>query len=319
MMLILWTIALLSITAAAPYNIPDYLVVGQQKCGTSTLFNVLRNNSHVLAHKEKELLWWASDNTLTSCDRSVNEYLRFFDSYNKSGGKVLGEFSSTYFSCYCCPQLLKTLNPNLKIVILLREPVARSLSRYLEQKIRKTAPFHTRTEIFNTFDSYVDNDIVSIQDCLLQTKRLPSDNLELQNWSYQQCYGRSTVVGYSAYDIFLSHWLKYFPAEQLLVLYSADLMRNPLASLQTVENFLGVPNHHYAKEGVYARYNSLGCYGWHDQCNSSAAGFAAQTESLQNVTKLVSFLKPHMVRFKQLISNTPRFHAPDDFFKRFDR
>lgn len=44
----------------------------------------------------------------------------------------------------CCPplQVLKTLNPSIKIVVMLRDPVKRALSRFIEQQRNQNFPLH---------------------------------------------------------------------------------------------------------------------------------------------------------------------------------
>lgn len=294
-------------------NIPDYLVIGQQKCGTSTLYEYIKRNPNILVHKEKELLWWSSDNTLTSCDRSVEQYLRFFDSFNKTG-KVLGEFSTAYFSCYCCAQVIRTINPAMKIIVMLREPVSRSLSRYLEQKLRKTAPFYIRANIFQTFETYVADDIQGIRGCLSVTREM-EDNKDLISWQTQQCYGRSTVVGYSAYDVFLKNWLALFPPEQLLVIYTSEFAEAPLNTLRAIEKFLGVPPFEYDSSLFKLRFNGLGCYGWHEKCPSTASN--ARAQEAVNSTDIVAFLQPHMKEFKRIATEILKKPPPRNMFENF--
>ncbi|PNH09649.1 hypothetical protein TSOC_003734 [Tetrabaena socialis] len=47
---------------------------------------------------------------------------------------ILGDWSTTYLSCPCCAAVLRMLNPALKVIIMLRDPVKRALSRFIEQQ-----------------------------------------------------------------------------------------------------------------------------------------------------------------------------------------
>ena len=49
-------------------------------------------------------------------------------------GEILGDFTATHFSCPCCPERFHSINPDLKLIVMLREPRSRAESRYREQQ-----------------------------------------------------------------------------------------------------------------------------------------------------------------------------------------
>ena len=60
------------------------------------------------------------------------------------------------------------------------------------------------------------------------------------------------LLGWSAYDVFLSNYLAHFPPRQLLVLYASQLATQPAAAVAQLEAFLGVPPGNYSRLGAAA-------------------------------------------------------------------
>ncbi|KXZ45415.1 hypothetical protein GPECTOR_55g321 [Gonium pectorale] len=65
---------------------------------------------------------------------------------------LVGDWSATHFSCICCPMVFKTLNPKMKLMVMLRDPIQRVLSRFLEQKRGKHLPFYSQVLVLYTDD-----------------------------------------------------------------------------------------------------------------------------------------------------------------------
>jgi Sulfotransferase domain len=99
---------------------PDFFIVGAPKCGTTSIFDYLAQHPEVFLPR-KEVHFFGSD--LNSTNRNLNEaeYLRLFGSV-KSELRV-GEASVWYFYSELAPQEIKTLSPDARIIISLRNPV----------------------------------------------------------------------------------------------------------------------------------------------------------------------------------------------------
>lgn len=124
-------------------NIPDFLIVGAAKSGTSSLHSYLRRHPDVyMPEKRKELYFW---HIATNTNRSIiehigggeiptrlNEYLEYFKGARED--QITGEACPSYL--YFHDHVLKNLKrhhanwQDVKIVIILREPVSRIISQY---------------------------------------------------------------------------------------------------------------------------------------------------------------------------------------------
>ncbi|GIL51859.1 hypothetical protein Vafri_7772 [Volvox africanus] len=293
------------------YKPIDYAVVGQQKCGTSTLWNILTLNPAVkwVGHGKESFFFSGEMPRTTLCDNLVEDFLTQVAVQRLKLNRtdmLIGDWSATHFSCSCCPAALKSLNANLKIIILLRDPVQRALSRFVEQKRSIRMPFHKTVENL-TFPEFVKLEVAALKGCVtraasLQQPRpqLPAGptqstrgqqravgeeplvgwglGLDIVRWMEMQCYSRSNIIGWSVYDVFLENYLAHFPKEQVLVLYTDDLSTQPLESFQRVEAFLGAPPHLYDNSVLDLVFNSNDCYHW--RCARKKGDVSNQTSLL---------------------------------------
>ncbi|GLI65143.1 hypothetical protein VaNZ11_008544 [Volvox africanus] len=283
----------------------DYAVLGQQKSGTSTLWMHLKSHPDIAwVGKSKETLWFNGDYARTTlCDNDLEYYQRtimYVRTVHNRAHVLVGDWSATHLSCLCCPLVFKMMNPKIKLLVVLREPVERALSRFMEQKVLDFGACHK--EVLNeTFASYVTKELQQLQRCRKMAARYriasqlehelerttgtelppsspPSSQMLLQqspkygwgatmdlgHWMAAQCVAKSNIIGWSVYDVFLENYLAHFPHEQVQVLYTDDLAAHPLGVIRRVEAFLRVPPGNYTDEKLAVIYNSRGCYSW--QC-----------------------------------------------------
>ena len=124
-------------------SVPDFMIVGAAKCGTTTLFGILGSHpqifiptnkepwffSHVDEDIEKIVLGPQKDMIVND----VNEYLKLYDGRGPS--EVCGDASTSYLYDYeKTIENIKRLRAsweNLKIIVVIRDPVERAYSHYL--------------------------------------------------------------------------------------------------------------------------------------------------------------------------------------------
>ncbi|KAG2493573.1 hypothetical protein HYH03_008092 [Edaphochlamys debaryana] len=255
------------------------------------------------------------------CDKHLEPYQREAATWRLRLNRtdiLIGDWSASYFSCICCPPLLKTLNPDIKIIVMLRDPVDRALSRFVEQKRVPNGPFRKQVEN-STFAEWAATELVSLRDCISRAERFRGPapagagpftgwgaGWTLGEWMEAQCLARSNLLGWSAYSVFLGNWLAHIPPERLLVLYTVDLSADPLAVLRRVEAFLGVRQHTYDPQRLGLVFNARDCYNWRcskpqkevgpvDKADGAAAG-GHEGPFKQAHAELVRFFRPYMQR-----------------------
>jgi hypothetical protein len=104
-------------------ELPDFLVIGAQKAGTTALYAYLRWHPSIAGPFWKEVSFfdrhWA---------RGEAWYRGQFPL--RSSGKVVGEASPSYVFHPLAPKRVFSLVPEVKLIVLLREPGDRAYSQY---------------------------------------------------------------------------------------------------------------------------------------------------------------------------------------------
>ena len=174
--------------------VPISSTSGTSKAGSTWLFNVLASHPDVFLASSKGLYYFDAH-----FDRGEDWYLGHFDGSEDSLSR--GEISHSYLSSPEAPERIARLNPDVRLLVCLREPVDRAFSDYLD--LRKNQ-----------------QDEGSFEDALDHHPRLLD-----RGW-----YARH-----------LRRYLEVFPREQLLVQLFDDLKADPQRYADEVFDFLGVP------------------------------------------------------------------------------
>jgi len=108
---------------------PDLFVAGAPRCGTSSIWSYLDQHPQIFMSRLKEPHFFTDRkprNVPTVSDEAV--YLRLFD--GAAAGQLRGEASPTYLASPQAPGRIARVNPDARIVVVLRNPVARAYSAY---------------------------------------------------------------------------------------------------------------------------------------------------------------------------------------------
>jgi lipopolysaccharide transport system ATP-binding protein len=104
-------------------TIPDFIIVGTQKGGTSSLYSFLCQHPNIKAAARKEVHYFD-----TYFEHGISWYTRWFPDLAQSDRT--GEVSPFYlFHPHVASSIVKALL-SVKIIVLLREPVFRVYSHY---------------------------------------------------------------------------------------------------------------------------------------------------------------------------------------------
>ena len=119
----------------ANINLPNLLIVGAAKCGTTSLHNYLKQHPDIFmtAHKEPHFLINSEIGT-----RRVHKAVTTLEAYKKMfetdrDYRYKGESSVMYlaFPEFSINNIKKYLDPDVKIIIMLRSPIERAFAGYL--------------------------------------------------------------------------------------------------------------------------------------------------------------------------------------------
>lgn len=119
---------------------PDFLIAGAQRCGTTTLFRQLREHPNVVTSRLLKGAHWFD----TGWDRPASWYWGHFPLRvtervlaARRGGPVLtGEASPYYLFHPLAGERIARMLPDVRVVVLLRDPVGRAWSHYQHEVAR---------------------------------------------------------------------------------------------------------------------------------------------------------------------------------------
>jgi hypothetical protein len=200
----------------------DFLVIGAQRSGTTSLWNALASHPELQLPSSKEAPFFSHDEQFA---RGLDWYMEEF--FAETGPQLLRGTASPHYMMGG-PQAdvaeiarrIRATAPAVKLIAILREPIARAQShhRMVVHRGRETRSFEEAVRA-----------LLEPQ-ALELARRHP---LEMQPYIVQGEYGR-----------ILGAYLEVFPREQLHVLLTADLEAEPLQTLRAVFAFLGVSDSH---------------------------------------------------------------------------
>ncbi len=121
---------------------PTFVGIGGQKTASTWTYMVLREHPEICMSEMKEIHYFSQE-----YDRGEDWYLSFFESCENA--KVAGEFSVTYYRNPEVRERIHRFNPQMKILMNLRDPVERSFShyRFKSQLGQYTEPFDEALDV----------------------------------------------------------------------------------------------------------------------------------------------------------------------------
>jgi len=230
-----------------PAKMPNFLVIGAQKCGTTWLHKQLSLHPDVFlpANKELEFFSWAP----SLQPSGIDAYLRHFQ--DAGAAQAVGEVTASYFwshspSPWCVmPEGFQTripravhdiLGADVKLIVAIRHPARRAISAYLHYlSFGELSPTATFEE--------------------------------------SMLYGGIIDMGF--YARHLAAWLEVFDLSQIKVLtLEKDIEARPSVALSQLCEFLGIRQYpigmigldqvvfggipkHYSRDGVFADVRTL--------------------------------------------------------------
>ncbi len=187
-----------------PGRLPDFLIIGAAKSGTSSLHRYLSDHPKAFGSNPKEPCFF---------DEAVNWH-RGFDWYRglfaDSDEDQLCFESSTNYTRYPqvpkVPERIAACMPKVKLIYLMRHPVERAYSHYVHRFTKEVYP---QQPIDIPFEEFVREDPMCLDG--------------------------------SDYAMQIDRYLEYFERSQLLLLTQDELETDPSALLAKVQAFLGLP------------------------------------------------------------------------------
>lgn len=216
--------------------LPDYLIIGAQRCGTTSLHHYLVQHPGVLPARftkgvhwfdvayGKPQSWYRANFPTTRRRRAASQRL--------GHPVVTGEASPYYLFHPEIPQRAATVLPDARIIAVLRDPVARAWSHFHHETKRGFEAL--------TFEEALDAEPARLAGAAAALTSDDGTHFSHQHHSY---------VARGRYAEQLDRWYGHFAEDQILVLFSSELQDDTAETMMRVHRFLGLPELSTATEG----------------------------------------------------------------------
>ncbi|XP_026288735.1 heparan sulfate glucosamine 3-O-sulfotransferase 6 [Frankliniella occidentalis] len=248
-------------------KLPDALVIGVKKGGTRALLEFIRLHPDV---------------------RAAGSEIHFFDRHYPKGyhwyrkhmpptleGQITIEKTPSYFVIREVPQRVYEMNPAMKILVVVRDPVTRAISDYTQVVSKNTTIPKFEDLAFKNGSQFG----------LVDTTWIP--------------------IRIGVYVRHLERWLHYFPLKQIHFVSGERLIVDPAAEIANVQDFLGLKRvitekHFYfnTTKGFHCLKKSEGHSSPH--CLGKTKGRNHPPIDSAAIERLREFYRPFNVRFYQV-------------------
>ncbi len=213
--------AQLSAKADPKHWAPDFLIVGAQKAGTTALHHFLLQHPEIV--KQRGEVHFFDERF----GKGAKWYQRRFPS-DQNPNHLICDKSPYYLMHPTVPQRVHSLYPNVKILIVLRNPVDRAYSQFWMNKRSATK------EPFATFEEAID----------AEKNRLKGEEKKISNNPLYPCRTHRiySYLGRGVYVKQIKRWLALFPREQIFIVDSNKLRNQPEDTMSQIFGFLGLPD-----------------------------------------------------------------------------
>ena len=221
--------------------LPDFLIIGAQKSGTTTLYTYLNQHPAVAQAFTQEVHYFD-----LNFHRGLSWYRAHFPTYLHARGirralganLLTGEASAYYlFHPRVCERVWATI-PHVRLIIVLRDPVERAWAQYLQNRATKLEDL--------AFEDAIDRE----EERLAGERRRLIEDESATSFSYRE----HSYLSRGIYVDQIRPWMELFPREQIHIVSSEELLfRDPASIIAQVQDFLALPRRPLEHLRIYPR------------------------------------------------------------------
>ncbi len=202
--------------------LPNFLIVGAPKAGTTSLYHYLRQHPQVFMSPLKEPRYFAyvgakpsgtgpgDAQSSSAVVTTHSEYVKLFEGAH--GYKASGEASPNYLYSPEAPAEIARMLPDVRLIAILRNPIDRAYSHFM----------HLRRDGRETVTD------------LLEACGMEDDRIS-RGWEWSWHYRRAGLYGEQ-----IRRYLENFPADAMHIVLFEDLKENAQETLAGICRFIGV-------------------------------------------------------------------------------
>jgi hypothetical protein len=206
--------------------LPDFLILGAQKAGTTTLYDAVSAGRYIAGAARKEVHFFDFN-----WEKGDGWYRGWFPTATELGTdsgerRLTGEATPYYLFHPLVPMRVKETIPDARFIVLLREPATRAASHW-------------------AMNVRVGNEKKGFEEAIgLEPSRLDgeADLIHAGRTGKRHPHRIHSYMARGRYAEQIERWLEAFPKDRFLFLKSEDLWKNPTSGMSRVLQFLGLPD-----------------------------------------------------------------------------
>ncbi|XP_063967261.1 uncharacterized protein LOC129278760 [Lytechinus pictus] len=264
-------------------RVPKVIGIGMERCGTTALSFFLRMHPDIVHAKPKDVYYWNHHP-----DRSLDWYRNRMPISSKY--QVTMEYTPSYILSHEVPHLIKEVVPDMKFIVMIRDPIERAMSHYLYMRHTKRPEYLTYIAPQPGAPAKAYQGASFEATVLTKTGDIFKDNAVIEN---------------AIYESHLRRWFDIFPRKQFLIIDEGLFSKDPVSILQQVEDFIGISkfftNYHVyfdRDRGVFCRRVPT------KYCSKRSIKNVHPPIPQYAIKKLREFYRPYNVRLEKLLNRT---------------
>ncbi len=237
---------------------PSFMIIGERKCGTSSLYRYLIEHPEVLPAKVKEPAFFSKP--IGYIRRNFQDYLSFFPStkdqkitlswpelskdgtlidedidylIDSSKSYITGEASANTFSTVH-PSKVHEFFPDMKFIVMVREPIARAISQHA---------MYRRYKKEGRKGSWLVGS--------------PKRDLKIEKYAHQLGLERGPFLAPGKYINNFRKWFQWFNQSQFLIINMHEMESQGQQVMNTLCDFLEIQHYDFSYI-LEKRFNSAG-------------------------------------------------------------
>jgi len=224
-------------TLGSFHVLPDFLLIGAARSGSTSLYQGLVEHPNIHTSKTKEIQFFG-----TKYPRGINWYRYNFPSkFKKFSAKIkkekfiTGEGTIRSLDYPHVPKLVKQIIPNVKLILILRNPIDRAYSNYNSAVKNKKMTL--------SFEDAIKTEEARIKGEMEKMKE------DMNYISYK--YSLNAFLNRGKYYFAIKRWMDIFPKNQFFIIKSEDFFENTKKVFDKLHEFLGVSKFDFNPDVIY--------------------------------------------------------------------
>jgi hypothetical protein len=211
--------------------LPDFIIVGAQKSGTSSLYYYLTQHPKIITASKKEIHFFDKNFM-----KGIKWYRKHFPlSVRFSKETITGEASPYYLFHPRVAQRISQTLPNVKIIVLLRNPTERAISHYWHE-VREGREKYSMVKAFKKESQRLKG----------EKERIVTDK-DYNSFNYP----KFSYLKRGIYTPQLKEYFKYFDKCNVKIIKSEIFFKNPQKTCNEIAAFLGLNPFQLQNKKVY--------------------------------------------------------------------